>query len=923
MSLSPGGRFDRYEIKSRLGAGGMGEVYLAHDTRLGRPVALKLLLPKYSNSHEHLRRFEQEARAASALNHPNILTIYEIGCFDSISFIAAEFIDGTTLRHHLTNRGRLSLHDTVHVASQVASALAIAHQAGILHRDVKPENIMLRKDGYAKLLDFGLAKLTDLKIPAGADLHDTSTVSELLTNSGAIVGTISYMSPEQLRGEHVDPRTDVWSLGCVFFEMVTGRAAFKGESVASTIVSILERPCPTLNQIGFAGEPEVEAVISKALAKDKQDRYQTSQEFLEALQGLQRFATTDDRFSFPGKPRVDTIDHATREVGRNSTPEETSPITASFLKSHRTLFIALVLLLGFTVAGALAIAWRNRHQSPKQTTLRAASQTKLVNTGDAIDAAISPDGKYVAYVVEQSGVQSLWGRQAGAVSNSWPIVRLTNERFWGLTFSRDGNYIFYIVSDITGNMYLLYRVPALGGISEKILVDVDTPVTLSPDGKQFAFVRGYPEKKQTALVIANADGSNERVIASRNSPEDFGWKGGPSWSPDGELIACAVGRYDSAMSLAAVRSKDGTEVQLSPKTWPWIGRATWLPKGDGLLIVAKELISEPAQVWHVSFPAGTASRLTTDMSSYAIKGVTVTADSAQLVAVQNNSLSSIWMIPQNGGGTPRPLSSSKSDGYNGLACAPDGRIVFASTASGSSDIWIMDANGGNRRQLTSGGSSNYQPTVTADGQYVVFVSTRAGTQELWRLSLSNGELKQITKGGLADWPHTSPDSKWVVYKSYASGKKTIWRISIDGDHPSQLTDKYSDWPSVSLDGRSIACEYWDEQPLTQAVVALIPFDGGPPFRTFKFLPITASSLNVPINVVRWARRGDEITYINGQSGVSNILSQKLTGGPPKPITHFDSDSIFWFDWTTDGRAIIASRGVVTSDVVLFGLERQE
>ena len=232
----------------------------------------------------------------------------------------------------------------------------------------------------------------------------------------------------------------------------------------------------------------------------------------------------------------------------------------------------------------------------------------------------------------------------------------------------------------------------------------------------------------------------------------------------------------------------------------------------------------------------------------------------------------------------------------------------------------MDADGGNRKQLTSGVAASYQPATTPDGRYVVFVSTRGGNQDLWRLDLSSGNLLQLTNNAIADWPNVSPDSQWVVYKSYASGKKTIWKISIDSGRPIQLTDKYSDWPAVSPDGKTIACEYWDEMPTTRAVLAIIPFGGGPSINTFNFPPVTATSLNMPNNVVRWTKDGAMLSYIDGQTGVSNIMQQPISGGQPSYFSRFDSELTFWFDWSPDGNSVACSRGVVTSDVVLFNLE---
>src|SRR5437763_2269286 len=288
MTIQAGTHFGRYEIRSPIGAGGMGEVYLAHDAQLDRPVALKLLPSDVTQDADRLRRFQQEARATSALNHPNILTIYEIGEADGTYFIATEFIDGTTLRDQMA-RERMKIDEILDVSIQVASALAAAHEAGIIHRDIKPENIMLRRDGYVKVLDFGLAKLTEQRASTGPH---ALTLAD--TGPGIVIGTVIYMSPEQARGLKVDARTDIFSFGVVLYEMLAGRAPFGGPTPSDVIVSILDREPQPLMLFLPEASPEMQRVISKALAKERDERYQSVTEMLADLRGLKRgleFAT--------------------------------------------------------------------------------------------------------------------------------------------------------------------------------------------------------------------------------------------------------------------------------------------------------------------------------------------------------------------------------------------------------------------------------------------------------------------------------------------------------------------------------------------------------------------------------------------------------------------------------------------------------
>src|SRR5918993_1214761 len=283
MPLPPNTRLDRYEIRSQIGAGGMGEVFLAQDTKLDRKVAIKFLNEEFSRDADKLNRFIQEAKAASALNHPNILTVYEVGEADGKHYIAAEFIEGRTLREHLSAKEPISLSAILKIGVQVSEALAAAHQAGIIHRDIKPENIMLREDGYAKVLDFGLAKLTEKKKSERVSLEG-ETKAFVKTNPGMVMGTVSYMSPEQARGKETDARTDIWSLGVVLYEMLAGKVPFTGETINHTIVSILEKETPLLMNV----PAELQRIVRKSMTKDVDMRYQTAHDLLIDLKNLRR-----------------------------------------------------------------------------------------------------------------------------------------------------------------------------------------------------------------------------------------------------------------------------------------------------------------------------------------------------------------------------------------------------------------------------------------------------------------------------------------------------------------------------------------------------------------------------------------------------------------------------------------------------------
>ena len=944
ITLTPGTRLGRYEIDSLIGAGGMGKVYMAHDTELGRPVAIKLLRDDLVTSREHLRRFEQEARAASTLNYPNILTIYEIGRVGANHFIAAEFVDGQTLRK-LVSAGRLDVSKALDLTKQIAAGLVVAHAAKIVHRDIKPENIMLRRDGYVKVLDFGLAKLTE-GLMTSRHNDGESTISNLNTESGAVVGTISYMSPEQLRGMTVDARTDIWSLGVVLYEMLTGRLPFSGDSAADTIVSILNQEAPPIERFAPACPPDLRRVVAKMLVKDRDRRYQTMDDFLADVSARQSIPDNGAQPSAGGTRHPDSgtershpsghkSDETFEKLRRETSSGVQSPMRSFDVSPPRLLLAAALatamavtvysiygsapaaLLSGVVVCLILfAYAYARRKPAVAPVVFQSVKLRCLTQTGKAVDAVLSPDGKYVVHVNESNGQQSLWIRQI-ATSSNVQIVPPADVTYRGATFSPDGTYVYYLLFENSNkNEWLLFRVPALGGLPQKLTNEVSTPVTFSPDGRQLAFVRCFPSRKETSIFITDAEGKSERQLATRSSPDDFGWRSGTSWSPDGRYIACAVGTYDLSMSIVEVSVEDGSERPLTSWKWPWIGRLAWQADGKGLIANARDTSTGLSQLWHVSHPDGKVRRITNDLSDYSALSVSLSVSSDSLVSVQCNYVSGIWVCPTEDLNRGRQITSGRSDGFYGLAWTPDNRIVYVSTASGHPSIWIMDADGGHQTQLTTDLSNVYHPAVTPDGRHIVFISTRGGAPNIWRIDVTGDNLKQLTDQSIPSWPHCMPDGLWVIYKSIGFGKKTLWKVSIEGSVPEQVTYMHTGMPAASPDGRFVACEYWDEQPSSQFKLAIIPLDNQGAFKTFDVPPTFAQSVHL-MSVLRWTPDGSGLTYIDNQRGVSNIWCQPIDGSPPRRLTDFQSERIFWFDWSPDGKHFACARGVTTSDVVLI------
>ena len=948
--LSAGQLVGPYEVVSTLGKGGMGEVYLAQDKRLGRKVALKLLPSQFSKQTDRLRRFEQEAQAASALNQPNIVTIHEIGKFSSLPYIITEYVEGESLRQRLKKDQIKSL-EALDIAIQIASALSAAHDAGIVHRDIKPENVMLRRDRLVKVLDFGLAKLA--VGPTSPVDMEAATRAMVNTEAGLVMGTVTYMSPEQASGIEVDTRTDIWSLGIVLYEIVAGRPPFEGETPTQVIAKILERESDPVSLYAPGIPPDLERIIARAINKRREDRYQTIKEMRSELQTLKQEMEFAAKLERSGKARSPDHDDAPAARSKNqvvvnsfgpitvggrpphSDVERPAPGTGDIrqavatisqslslqIKRHKIRFALLLAGLIIACIGTAFAVYKFRARTPPAPPFQSFTITPLTNQGNTTHATISPDGKYCAYILHEvlpgQIKESVLIRQITAANDRVIIPPDGLEGGYGLTFSPDGNDL-YFVPHPPGKGGALYRVAAFGGTAIKLLESIDSPISFSPDGRKITFLRqAYPDSSQSGLFVAAADGSDVQQIASRRAPEQLGKAvfSGPSWSPDGKSVACSLDKFQSGSQLITVNVADGEQHALTTESWASIAKVEWLRDMSGLLMVAKQKPSDIEQVWLVPYPLGTPRRITSDLNSY--RDISITSDSRKFVTLRVDYRSSVWLVPE--GDSKRAIELPTGNiGFltwgsdNALSWTPDSHIVYVSFASGSPEIWIMDSDGDNRRQLTNGGY-NVGPSISADGHYIVFVSGRTGGHNIWRMGLDGNEATQLTKSGAADFkPIVTSDNHWVVYTAEISGKLSLWKVSIAGGNPEMLIDKQVRAPAVSPDGKLIAYLYEEPQTSLYAVpdkVAIASLVTGETVKTFdlKARPNFAD--------LRWTADGRALTYAIRE----NLWQQELTGGPPIQITNFsDLDrAMVAFAWSPDGKQLICQRGRPVRDAVLI------
>jgi serine/threonine protein kinase len=895
-----------YRILEKLGGGGMGVVYKAADTKLKRTVALKFLPEELSKDRQALERFQREAQAASALDHPNICTIYDIGEHEGQPFIVMQYLEGETVKGRITGKP-LKTDEVLELAIQIADALDAAHTKGIIHRDIKPGNIFVTARGQAKLLDFGLAKLTPKRRgvaeAVGASALPTASLEpEHLTSPGVAMGTVAYMSPEQARGEEVDARTDLFSFGVVLYEMATGHPAFPGTSSVLILDAILHKAPTSPVRLNPEVSPKLEEIISKALEKDRDLRYQSASEMRTDLKRLRRDTTS-------GRQTV-AADRTPAAAATVSEPSAGATSSTAILlgEAKRHKFTVGLLIAGVALLlGGLGVAIYKLSVRKSELNFQNMKIVRITESGKATDVAVSPDGQYVVYVLQEGEKQSLNVRQV-ATGSDVQVLPPDVVDFRGLTYSPDGNYIYFIRSDKSNPNYsYLWQMPALGGAPRQLVRDIDSPIAFSPDGRQFAFARGVPAKAEVEVLVAGVEGSGERTLATLSGA----LLGGPDWSPDGKTVTITtrVRAKVTRQLILAISVSDGTvrEIYATPS---WLGRPRWLADGSGLLVTVWDpALAWRGQLWHISFPGGEAHRFTNDLMDYRFSdqwsSLDMTRDRKTLATIESTTAADLWVAPAGDASRARQITTG-ARAMNGLAWLASGALVYADF---DGELFSVQEDGSKRTLLTPGQNADELPATCGDGRFIVFIASRNEKITVWRMEADGSNPVQLTDEAFAYNPECSRDGKSVLYTRVNDA--TEWQVPIQGGSPTQVavSNLAGGGAHTSPDGKLLAYLAMPATMSGSEVLTVAPFGGGSPLYSFD-VPMGASEIH-------WAPDGKALDYLLTRGGASNVWRQPLAGGPPKQITNFKSDLIFFFAWSRDGKQLALARGTISSDVVLI------
>ena len=884
-----GTRLGAYQIEARIGAGGMGEVYRARDTKLGRDVAIKVLPPEFTRSADRRARFEREARLLAALNHPHIAQVYGFEESEGTAGLVMELVPGDTLDTLIPPRGIRPAHALV-IARQICDALEAAHEKGIVHRDLKPTNIKVTPDGVVKVLDFGLAKASASDV--GNEARPPIGTSDA-TNQGVILGTATYMSPEQARGQSVDKRTDIWAFGCVLYELLTGRRAFAGDSMTDTLAHVIERE-PDWSALPETTPDVIRRLLERCLRKDVRQRLR---DIADARMEI------DDAIAAPAAATRHAPAAGDQSPGRSRRWALIGGIAATVL------------------AAAVFIAWRlwvNDYfwQNP----LADARPARLTDfEGEEVDAAISPDGKFTVFLSNRDGPLDVFVSQigSGTFTNltkgdfrppTWAMVRETG-------FSGDGEQVWFMLGPPPGSTDASTLMgPTLGGVP-KLFLDRGRDPAWSPDGKMLAYYKPDPGDP---IFVADRNASNPQKIFAAEPGVHCHF---PIWSRDGRFIYFAKGTPTTDMDIWRVPARGGAAEQITFHH-AWVGYPAWL---DARTLIYSATADDGSGRW--LYAIDVEHRIPHRVSSgIAEQYLSVAVDQVQphrLVATVANPTAGLWTVPITN--EIQPESAVQAiQAANTRALSPryaGNYLAFLSSKGGADGLWKID-NGGTAVELWKGGDGGVvaAPAISPDGKRICFSYRKQGRAELYVIDANGTGLTTLAKSievqSAASW---SPDGKWVAVAANQGDGTRVFKIPLDGGPPIRLRDTLSFNPVWSPDGRFIV--YSEQRASGTFDVKTMTPDGAP-----VIVPAIASlGSRFPLafgTPYRFVPGGKTLITLQGTAPNQNFFSLDLTTGEQRQLTSFDPTSgsaVQNFDISLDGSRIVFDRLRNHADIVLMNL----
>jgi serine/threonine protein kinase/Tol biopolymer transport system component len=871
-----------YRIVAPIGSGGMGEVYRAVDTRLGREVAIKLLPSEVSADAARLSRFENEARAASALNHPNIVTIHEIGRADGLSYIVMELVDGKTLRELLVS-GAPPTRKLLQIAAQAASGLAKAHSAGIVHRDLKPENLMVSGDGVVKILDFGLAKL----MPPALDGEDAEAVTEThVTRPGAILGTVGYMSPEQASGRELDFRSDQFSFGVILYELATGKRAFQRDTAAQTLAAIIQDEPTPIAALNPRAPASCRWIVERCLSKDPEERYASTLDLARDLAGAR------DRLS-----------------GVESTPESLPVRGRSRWRRNLPVAIAATVLLALAIAGwwlrSRDFFWRNP--------LEGARFSRFTDwAGSELAPSLSPDGQFVAFLADRDGPFDVWVGQVG----SGEFLNLTKGRdpflanpfVHGVGFSGDGAHVWYRTNSPDGAAHSVLLVPTMGGVSRRFLPSA-VEAAWSPDHDRILY---YSPDPGDPIFIADRNGGNPRQIcvAKPGIHQHY-----VTWSPDGRYVYFARGIPPDEMDIWRVGSAGGVAERLTQ---------------HNSLVAYPGLLDDRTLVYTAMREDGSGSGLyamdvdrriphavSAGIEEYVSVGTS--ADGHRLVATVANLVRDLWAVPI----TDHVVDESAVSQFklptvraSAPRFGPD-YLLYLGSKGAANGLWKLKDDSDVELWKGSEGAVVSAPAVSPDGTRICLVVRREGRGVLSLMASDGTDVRRLAESlDVRGAPSWSPDGKWVAVAATQGNANPLFKVPVDGGAPVALVDGVDSVvsnPVWSPDGRVIL--YSEGQGSAIVRIRGITPDRGA-------YPLPEVSVGNSGDRYRFLPGGRSLVFSQGVLWLQNFWLLDLATGRQRPLTKLSQQVLMRsFDVSPDGKEILFDRYRPNSDIVLIDVPR--